>query len=462
MYTKTASGVLVVKVNGRYFLCVYGYGMSLVDKEAIIESFGLKIVLNSVNPEKIKSIDIKNYETVVKNMRINNSKAGNIKDFSSDIERDILGGVVGEPEEFLYAKVIAGKDSIKFTSAVKLEEIYNICTKLHQLYESKRYKEHFPWIDRIKIVKEKEVLKSLNTKLITLVNERKFGEVWAAPPEIIDWDRLEGFKYTAKGDIKEDIILSVVLSDGEKIDCSILKRKKVYYQLSSGYGSHWSLYKCLYCEIRDKNKAFLLTAGNWYEIDKNYSDNIEADIMTLSLYKGNFDFGEYDEIEEKIYNEKIARKNGTKAINLDRDLVYFNGAQVEICDIFYDKRELIHVKRYRGSSPLSHLFFQGLNAGFLLMTEKDFYNIAQRKMKVTAGHFDPGKHEIVYAIAAASKKDIRQMLPLFSKISLLHVAKQIRAYNFNLSIYKIPLNVDAIRKLEETKKKKNRVKKIKK
>ena len=51
---------------------------------------------------------------------------------------------------------------------------------------------------------------------------------------------------------------------------------------------------------------------------------------------------------------------------LDRNQTVRNplgiGSSLEICDLLGPENELIHVKRAKGSAPLSHLFSQGLNS----------------------------------------------------------------------------------------------------
>ena len=54
---------------------------------------------------------------------------------------------------------------------------------------------------------------------------------------------------------------------------------------------------------------------------------------------------------------------------------------VEFCDLFNrEEKVLLHVKRYGGSAPLSHLFQQALVSGEAFRTESEFRRLANAKL----------------------------------------------------------------------------------
>jgi uncharacterized protein (TIGR04141 family) len=52
--------------------------------------------------------------------------------------------------------------------------------------------------------------------------------------------------------------------------------------------------------------------------------------------------------------------------------IYVDGAEVELCDIYDVRKDLIHLKIWRGSQGFSALAMQASNAAELLLGDKQF------------------------------------------------------------------------------------------
>jgi hypothetical protein len=114
------------------------------------------------------------------------------------------------------------------------------------------------------------------------------------------------------------------------------------------------------------SRRFFLMDGDWFEIGADYvRASREAigrlfpampsvDLPPWYLPKGRT---EYD------YNSDAAvRRRGYLCLDRNASVRDPLGARssLEICDLLGPRNELIHVKRAKGSAPLSHLFSQGL------------------------------------------------------------------------------------------------------
>lgn len=57
---------------------------------------------------------------------------------------------------------------------------------------------------------------------------------------------------------------------------------------------------------------------------------------------------------------------------VDKKLISTGVSQnnIEFCDIYTSEKQMIHIKRYGGSSVLSHLFNQGLVSANLFITKQ--------------------------------------------------------------------------------------------
>jgi len=54
--------------------------------------------------------------------------------------------------------------------------------------------------------------------------------------------------------------------------------------------------------------------------------------------------------------------------------------KVEFCDLFGLNKEIVHIKRYTGSSELSHLFQQGVVSAELFLHEPEFRKLVNDKL----------------------------------------------------------------------------------
>src|SRR5690348_5024995 len=95
LFASGASAVLFLEANGRLFAVTFGRGYSLLHPDCYEEDFGLRVVLNSVDPEKLRSVDAKNIEEVTKQSRFDISRESPFVAFGLDVTRDILRSVTG-------------------------------------------------------------------------------------------------------------------------------------------------------------------------------------------------------------------------------------------------------------------------------------------------------------------------------------------------------------------------------
>jgi uncharacterized protein (TIGR04141 family) len=468
--SSTCGAILLIRPKkiGRYFALCFGYGSSLLEPASIEEEFGLKVALNVLDHEKIKSIDLKNLDTVIQNIRIDNSKETDFGSFGADIERDVLNAVVGVRknfESFKYAEKISGKEAIKFSTEIEISELPNLCTDLMTIYGLKEYQKHFEWIDRVKVVrKDKKLLEALNKEMVSIIQKRDWERIWLAAPEIIDWYDKEGFSYTERGELHEDINFESFLNEKGKqateIDLETLELNKVFYHSQSQNAPYinWAVYKCIYCELDLTGHRYILVGGNWYSIDKKYTKDIDEQLKEIQPYKGTCNFVKYGRVNEKDYNIDLQKANGEKIALFDRKNISYGGgpSSIEFCDAYFDNKEFIHVKRYSGSSTLSHLFFQGLTPAYLLKREPGFLIEVNKKLKeygfneLKSG-FDTSSYEVVYAIATQEEsKDIKDILPFFSKVALVHTYRDLtELYGYKVSLKKILLDKISIEKEEQ-------------
>ena len=203
----------------------------------------------------------------------------------------------------------------------------------------------------------------------------------------------------------------------------------------------WNLYKCIYLDIEYNGEQYFLNEGKWYLLSQNFVKQINdfynsTEISSLNIIDDSYQF-------EETFNKKIVESNPDSYFLMDRKLISIGGSRIEFCDVYSYEKKLIHVKIYKGSSVLSHLFAQGLVSAEALF-DKDFRREVKRissdqislpiEDSITASEY-----EIVYVIAMkdANPKTLPE-LPFFSKVAFRNVVKRLKRYGFHVSIKAVP------------------------
>jgi uncharacterized protein (TIGR04141 family) len=96
LQSASASGLLLLRVDGRTFALTFGYGRSFLDQARIERRFGLKVALNLIDERQIRSLDTKKFDEMVISTNTQTSRTTDLPTFGVDIFRDILRAVTGK------------------------------------------------------------------------------------------------------------------------------------------------------------------------------------------------------------------------------------------------------------------------------------------------------------------------------------------------------------------------------
>lgn len=95
-----------------------------------------------------------------------------------------------------------------------------------------------------------------------------------------------------------------------------------------------------------------MNSGSWYRISRDFVSTVNDDIETIP--ETEIAFPDYcKEEEEGAYNERLS-KQICGARLMDRKNIAYGGGKssIEFCDVLTKDKQLVHVKRYRGSAVL--------------------------------------------------------------------------------------------------------------
>lgn len=446
----SSRGVLLTNASHggvtRTFAVVFGHGRHLLKDGVTEERFGLKVVLNSVKRESLRSIDRTALGAVPKQSREQMSRESEASSFGIDVEQDLVNAVTGRSSDPRLGKTITGRDALSASVKVDVNDIGEFLSVCLERYLSDAYKKDFDWIDQIKDVRELALLARLNGWLVERLNQSELDKIWMAPPAIVDWVRVRGFRFSTskKAATYDDLAIGELLQHlaGEEVTLDRLKSKHVYSIAAADdeVVEHWTAFRCLYAEAMLDERVFILNAGKWYEIAKGFTDKVIADFEAIP--GADLPLPAYSHANEGAYNEAVPLTlNG--AFCMDRKMVPHGGGRstIEFCDLMTADNRLVHVKHYSGSAQLSHLFNQGVVSGELFAQDADFRKKVNEhlpdplKLPDPDNRPDPAQYEVVFAIISKSDKPLD--IPFFSKVSMRNAQRRLSGYGYKVTKKKV-------------------------
>ncbi len=450
--TATVAAVLLTQVEGKIFAITFGPGRYLLKPDSFVERFGLRVALNSIGKEKIRTLDKTTFDAISRHSKEQASKETDVDDFGLDVEQDLLRAVTGTPRDKAIGKRIYGMDALTVITDTKIGMIGDFLERIYAKYVDDSYKKDFPWIDQIGEVKDKTVIDELDALLASKIAAGDTDKIWMAVPDIIEWDQVGGFCYNMRESSPEcldihlhDFIESLGESDKDNISKEMLVKKRVHCIHSEGHQIHeWQAYKCLYAELEKNKNTYLLSGGNWYNVDVDFVASVNQAYADIPKYQVELPI--YNDNSETEYNKRVSEETGNQFALMDRKNISYGGGQsrIEFCDLFSLEGDIVHVKRYGASSVFSHLFAQGRLSGELFQMDKEFrekvsqelpegFSIGDAKERPNSGDY-----QVVFAIVSDVPGELD--IPFFSKLNLKNSARNLSGLGYRVAKSKIEVD----------------------
>jgi uncharacterized protein (TIGR04141 family) len=441
--------LLVVRRGKRHFAVSFGLGRHLLEAGKYEDSFGLRVTLNSVDPDRLKSVDRRTFDAISCHTRTQASQAGDVNAFGLNVEQDLLRAATGSPLDEQLGRRMTGMDALLVTVPTTIEALPSLLDKYLIRYEDDSYKKTFPWVDHIGEVRDAKLRAELDEQLVAMIRTSAPSDMsaWLAVPDLIEWAEIGGFRYRSSNEAELYADLHVrdfldTVADVDVVTAETLRHRHVfaYDTDDERWIRRWTVYSCLYGEIEHDATTYLLSSGVWYRVEREFVATIDRLVARLVRTST---LPIYSDKSEGDYNKRVSAASSGKIALLDRKLIRIGGTTVEFCDLFTSDHRMIHVKRYGGSSVLSHLFAQGSVAANAFLEDPAFRAAVNTKLpkshqfKDIANRPDPKQFEVNYAIVSRSKKRIDKALPFFSRLNLRNAARQLRAFGFNVVLSKI-------------------------
>lgn len=439
----SAGAVLVLKAEGRFFAVTFGQGWHLLDQDKVEEGFGLRAVLNSVDPEKLRSMDLANLDAVSRLRTTQATKSSRVDFFGIDPAQDILREIVGEPRDPDFARLVIGRDTLHLRAPILLRDLPAKCAESLAKAQETRYKKDFPWVDNLRRVRGEKV-SELDALLLDEINNAENEQIHLSPPDVVDWTRISRFRYSNDTKLLFHELSMADYLTLHPFGCSeddLRNDLVIAYDSSDAELDRWRVYKCLVAELEDdKGETYILFQAQWYKAQPSFVEDVNATLKSIAKSKIQFPTCGPDQ-EEELYNKDTSkRSNGAYALVDRRTISYGGWSKLEPCDLFTNDKTFIHVKRGTRSSTLSHLFLQGtvsaqgfrIDPGF----RDKFRDILPASHKALSPKMQPSPSEytICYAISAKPKRKIPEELPFFSRVSLTQSWRLLDGFGYKVNV----------------------------
>lgn len=457
LWQQFKGALLFLPVGDRCFALSFGQVFHYINDEAYEYDFGLRVTLNSLDPQELKSADmIEPGPARRKRTQVPISTELTYLDFdgNSEIIKSLTGKVKEEYKELF--TTATGSASLKISMKISPDALAVRCEALLALYESEEYKTTFPNIQNIVPVKDPADIKRLDASLMESVKMRD-GCTTLTIPDIVDYRDNTCCMFNGPNgasDIYPDISIEAFydyLGDGFDLNTLTLDQLKSYRlvltDVEGSPGRSYGLYRSLIFDTAppDENVIYHLNEGDWYKAEKNFVERLkvylDAKCEATDLCPYNHDGVKNGKAvySEGNYNAAIPAWQG-RFICLDQtDISPVGSTNIEPCDLYSvhadassscgHRAVLYHLKISTRSSHLSHLFNQGVNSIELIELEEQSRDKFKQLITDRLGTNDQNTYlspfnqfdfKVVFGIITHKNSALQSdNLPLFSKISLM-------------------------------------------
>jgi uncharacterized protein (TIGR04141 family) len=450
LLNQSASCLVVLSARNRAFAVAYGTARHWIDDGAIVRRFGMMVTLNTVHPDRIRSVDREEFETIQRKTRSQTSVSSNLDNFGLDVQRDLVRSVTGQPENQAFGKHVTGADNLILSAPITFSQLADKCGEALDHYGRDTYRARYSWIDNFVRVADPLLIIELDDALVRALRGGASENAFLTPPDTLDTQEHRGFRYPGErrgselhDDLRMEDFLSRVNPDSVTLENLRQWRIREYSTDDETPSREFRVYNAIIFEVPRGEKLYALSLGEWFEIAQNHVAEVNRELDQIEYHNAlTLDDARPGETEGE-YNERAAAASGGRLALLDTRTVRYGGGRssIEICDLLSSDRAFVHVKAKTKSSTLNHLFAQGLNSA-QAFRDRRFRQLA-REHCPASHHFifddEPriADHTVTFAVITRTPGELRAALPFFSKQSLVNAAGELSNMGYQVRLKKI-------------------------
>lgn len=451
--TQMAGAALLVELAGRWFALTFGQGRHLLRLDAFVEDFGLRVAANTVDPNRVRSVDGRRFERGVIMTRRQGSQPSRPEGLGLQVDRELLAAIAGRSRRVDEGR-IHGRKSLGTSRDVDLGGLDGLARSLLADYGDTAFRDGFPTLNRIiPEARTSPTARRLDDELVRALTEPGARGAYLAPPAILDWERVQGFRFAsldARTERREEVTLDDYLTLQPAPSLVDLGDQElgVVDRGSMRVTDRWPIRNWLVWETELDGGAYVLSDGLWYRVDGEYLARINSAAGRVGAPGLAMPVPSRANLAEAVVNgEFAAALNG---VLLDRQLaqVGTERGRFELCDVFVPPDKLLHVKRGIGSQELSYLFAQGATSAEGLRFERPVRERFQQLVTDRApqlgnvipidGRLQAGSFEVVFVVVDEGHRRVPRDIPFFARASLARAVQTLDDLEFRYSAIGVP------------------------
>lgn len=439
--------ILFVRADARLFAITFGNVASQLCPEGFEREFGLRVTLNSIDPDKLSGTETLSPAAGRQRRTVLPIETDlTVLDF--DQNSDVLKSLSGKVNDDLLSifSSVSGTDYVRVKSDVPAPRLGELCSTLLKLSRMTSYKKRFPQIGKISRVTDPVVIRQLDLQLVQAVVARS-SALSLTIPDLTEFPHGVTAKFSgggARGRQFDDIYIAPYfdhldrLPDASSISIDALRRGHKLVLCGTGPSKKYPVYKCLVFDTALNGAPYHLLDGQWYYVSKQYIADLTTD---LDVFWKQSALPDYNHSSEGEFNEDAAKRLPHITCFDKTNVSPIKRHGIEPCDLLSIHGERLrfwHVKRSTLSFMLSHLFSQGANSVHILKREPEAVKAFRAHIRTRApseirnailDRLDGGLFEVRFVIVTHKEPTDRSAnLPLFSKITLRRTIKDLAAY----------------------------------
>ncbi|MET8267171.1 DUF6119 family protein [Micromonospora arida] len=465
----SGGAALLVAVDDNVYALAYGtVGRHMVDLDLANSGFGIGFAVRSLAPDEIKQVRRRVFGTSGRVDRNMVPGGQHIRMYGIDKWGEIVGQVCGRTlnpnltvcRSTGKATPVEGSDALRIHLGVEPASLLADLREIDRVSKQETPFADLEFITQIRPVPARDPrLSKVEEQLDRLLRLPDPAEVGLAVPGRIfsEIERIQSYRLRVpKSGLRPvhltELTLADVLAQTEGVpDCerwaSLCNGRVTLYadaagaeEIGSTAASRW-----ITAQLAHGESQLLLHEGGWYEIGDQHRKFLRDEIEQILAGPASFALPAWtaDLSDEEAYNIRAAQVCGLTL--LDRKLLrtgqHHRG--FEACDLLGPGDELIHVKRAKGSSALSHLFAQGAVSVDALRYEPDartaLVEMVKRQPSGRAVDLNFQPRKVIYAIALGSGKPLTvKSLFTFAQVALYRAMKSLRNEGVEVEVVGIP------------------------
>jgi uncharacterized protein (TIGR04141 family) len=465
LFSQSPCAILAFRKGEHIFAVTFSYAHVYLDDAKTEADFGLKVAINAVSDEKLRSVERSNIGAAIRDFA---QAAGqrDLRSFGFDDALDLIRKVSGHAADGEFADMVTGSRALRFSKKMEIADVPDAATEALPFFRSRAYKDtHFKIIDFLVPVLDVSMQERLDDALVMAIRKGSDEFEIAIPAILSETVGSFRFEHASFSRFYPDLSLELYREGlGDRLRALTvedLKRHSVaaYSENEDGAFDSWSVHDALVGSLVLGAERYALNEGSWYRIDRAFKDSADQKFVDLcgkpdkklrplrkvakAGGKGTNPPTAYQ--SEESYNMEMAAETGY--LLMDQKLVKIDdvtGRGIEACDLLdITGHRFIHVKKSsRQSSVLSHFFKQGSNAAQMMRRYEPFnaemINVVRREhgakqaRALEAALKD--RWTVEFQIADYPRLDKTHNIPFFSKLTLREEARNIESMGFDVRV----------------------------